>query len=58
MAESILGISKEEVRSLETSSFVKGESDIDALRTISSTLIQLFVDTPVIIFICLPLGYE
>ena len=36
MAESILGISKEEVRSLETSSFVKGESDIDALRTISS----------------------
>ena len=35
-AQSLLGISKEEVRSLETSSFVKGESDFDSLRTISS----------------------
>ena len=36
MAQSIVGIKKEEVRSIETSSFVKGESDIDSLRTISS----------------------
>jgi aspartate carbamoyltransferase catalytic subunit len=35
-AQSLLGIKKEEVRSIETSSFSKGESDIDSLRTISS----------------------
>ncbi len=36
MAQSLLGVRKEEVRSIETSSFTKGESDIDSLRTISS----------------------
>ena len=38
MAQSLLGVKKEEVRSIETSSFAKGESDIDSLRTISSYL--------------------
>ncbi len=35
-AEALLGIRREELRSLETSSMVKGESDKDSLRTISS----------------------
>ena len=35
-AETMLGIRTEEIRSIQTSSSVKGESDKDALRTISS----------------------
>ncbi len=36
MAEARLGMLREEVRDLKTSSFVKGETEKDALRTISS----------------------
>ena len=35
-AESLLGLRREEIRDIETSSSVKGESDKDGLRTISS----------------------
>lgn len=35
-AESKIGIQREEVRDLKTSSHVKGESDLDSLRTLSS----------------------
>ncbi|MAG60324.1 aspartate carbamoyltransferase [archaeon] len=35
-AESKLGIQREEVRELQTSSTVKGESDLDSIRTLSS----------------------
>ncbi len=45
-AESVLGMRREEVRDIKTSSAVKGESEKDALRTISSYFDALVVRHP------------
>ena len=50
-AASMVGLRHEEVRSIQTSSSVKGESDKDALRTLLVILIRLFVATLVMFMI-------
>lgn len=49
-AESRLGMQREDVRDLRTSSAAKGESDLDALRTISSYFDAIVCRTPSNIF--------